>query len=132
MPDVTLRTIQAARRALKVVGSRHAICSACCACVRTRRGARCTLCRVPRRRPAVGCSIWPDAQAGGCISATCYPGHEEGKLEEQGIFEDARGLPVEIWSCYVHQWINQRNKRTGKRAPSLVLYQRVADDDPPS
>ena len=53
-------------------------------------------------------------------------------MEEEGIFEDARGLPVEIWSCYVHQWINQRNKRTGKRAPSLVLYQRVAEDDPPS
>jgi len=71
-------------------------------------------------------------QEGGCISATCYPGHAEGKQEEEGIFADARALPVEIWSCYVHQWINQRNKRTGKLAPSLVLYQRVAKDAPPA
>ena len=67
-------------------------------------------------------------QEGGCISATCYPGHEEGQAEEAGILEDARSLPVEIWSCYLHQWINQRNKKTGKRAPSLVLYQRTAPD----
>mmetsp|Transcript_97834 Transcript_97834/g.143218 ORF Transcript_97834/g.143218 Transcript_97834/m.143218 type:complete len:217 (-) Transcript_97834:225-875(-) len=71
-------------------------------------------------------------QEGGCISATCYPGHAEGKLEEDSIFADARALPVEIWSCYLHQWINQRNKKTGKRAPSLVLYQRVAQDPPPA
>jgi hypothetical protein len=67
-------------------------------------------------------------QEGGCISATCYPGHEEGQAEEAGILEDARLLPVEIWSCYLHQWINQRNRKTGKRAPSLVLYQRTAND----
>jgi hypothetical protein len=67
-------------------------------------------------------------QEGGCISATCYPGHEEGQAEEAGILEDARSLPVEIWSCYLHQWLNQRNKKTGKRAPSLVLYQRTAND----
>jgi hypothetical protein len=27
------------------------------------------------------------------------------------------------------QWLNQRNKRSGKPAPSLVLYQRVALDE---
>ena len=65
---------------------------------------------------------------GGCISVTCYPGHAEGRMEEEQVQADARRLPVEIWSCYLHQWINQRNKRTGKPAPSLVLYQRVAPD----
>jgi hypothetical protein len=68
-------------------------------------------------------------QVGGCISCTCYPGHEAGRREEEQILQDAAELPVEIWSCYLHQWINQRNKRTGKRAPSLVLYQRVASEE---
>ena len=31
------------------------------------------------------------------------------------------------WSVYHTSWLNQRNKRTGRRAPSLVLLQHLHD-----
>lgn len=64
-------------------------------------------------------------EPGGSISITCYPGHEEGVEEEETILTHAHTLPCEKWSCYYHQWINQRNKRTGKPAPSLVMMQKL-------
>ena len=64
-------------------------------------------------------------EPGGTISVTCYPGHDEGKDEEQAVVSFAAALPQELFSSYWHQWINQRNKRTGKPAPSLVLIQRL-------
>jgi hypothetical protein len=64
-------------------------------------------------------------EPGGCVSVTCYPGHEEGKAEEESVVSFAAALPQQRFSCYWHQWINQRNKRTGKPAPSLVLIQRL-------
>ena len=64
-------------------------------------------------------------EPGGCVSITCYPGHEEGEAEQQAVVSFAAALPQQRFSCYWHQWINQRNKRTGKPAPSLVLIQRL-------
>jgi len=62
---------------------------------------------------------------GGTVSATVYPGHVEGEREEQAVLEHARALKQEEWSVYHHKWLNQRNKRTGRPAPSLVLIQRL-------
>jgi hypothetical protein len=64
-------------------------------------------------------------EPGGCISITCYPGHAEGESEERAVVSFASSLPQQTFSSYWHQWINQRNKRTGKPAPSLVLIQRL-------
>jgi hypothetical protein len=43
--------------------------------------------------------------------------------EEAVVLEHAAALPQGQWSVYHAQWLNQRNKRTGRRAPSLVLMQ---------
>ena len=60
---------------------------------------------------------------GGAVSVTLYPGHTEGMEEEAVVLEHAAALPQGQWSVYHAQWLNQRNKRTGRRAPSLVLMQ---------
>jgi hypothetical protein len=64
-------------------------------------------------------------ESGGCLSVTCYPGHGEGEVEQQAVVDFASALPQQKFSSYWHQWINQRNKRTGKPAPSLVIVQRL-------
>lgn len=65
---------------------------------------------------------------GGCVSATLYPGHAAGVEEEAAVLEHAASLePQGHWSVYHTQWLNQRNKRNGRRAPSLVLLQHVHD-----
>jgi len=64
-------------------------------------------------------------QPGGAISVTLYPGHEEGGREEAAALEYASALPMQQWSVYHHQWINNRNKRTGCPAPSLLHIQKV-------
>ncbi|HEY4255304.1 MAG TPA: class I SAM-dependent methyltransferase [Chlamydiales bacterium] len=49
---------------------------------------------------------------GGALSITCYPGHDEGKREEEAVFAWAKsqdGVNVSI-----HQWLER------ERAPSLV------------
>mmetsp|Transcript_65082 Transcript_65082/g.108125 ORF Transcript_65082/g.108125 Transcript_65082/m.108125 type:complete len:270 (-) Transcript_65082:248-1057(-) len=63
--------------------------------------------------------------AGGTVSATIYPGHDEGLREEEDVLEHAAQLKQEEWSVYHHIWLNQRNKRNGRRAPSLLLVQRL-------
>lgn len=63
--------------------------------------------------------------AGGCVSVTIYGGHPEGQREEDAILEYAAMQPMSQWSVYHHRWLNQRNKRTGVPAPSLLLLQRV-------
>lgn len=67
-------------------------------------------------------------QAGGAISATLYPGHQEGMLEAEAALDHASELPMQQWSVYHHQWINNRNKRSGMPAPSLLHIQRIHDD----
>jgi len=64
---------------------------------------------------------------GGCVSATIYPGHAEGLTEEAAVLDHAAGLTQGRWSVYHTAWLNQRNKRNGRRAPSLVLLQHLHD-----
>jgi hypothetical protein len=64
---------------------------------------------------------------GGCLSVALYPGHPEGVEEEGAVLDHASQLPQERWSVHHTSWLNQRSKRNGRRAPSLVLIQRVHD-----
>lgn len=52
---------------------------------------------------------------GGMISITCYPGHEEGKKEEEAIIDMCSQLNPRQWTCCHHRWINR------KSAPSLLI-----------
>lgn len=56
---------------------------------------------------------------GGCISITCYPGHEEGRQEEHLIKEFASNLNPREWSCCYHSWLNRY------QAPSLFIIQKA-------
>lgn len=56
---------------------------------------------------------------GGAISITCYPGHPEGKNEEDAILAFCSKLPSNTWSSCHHQWINRF------KAPSLIILQKV-------
>lgn len=55
---------------------------------------------------------------GGLVSITCYPGHAEGKREEDELLAFATGLPKELWSCSHHRTINRN------QAPSLLLIRK--------
>lgn len=55
---------------------------------------------------------------GGAISVMCYPGHPEGKREQEWILEFAQGLDPKQWSCCHHRWMNR------DKAPSLLLMQK--------
>jgi len=55
---------------------------------------------------------------GGAISVTCYPGHPEGKLEEDYLIQQVALLDPKEWSCCHHRWLNRRS------SPSLLLLQR--------
>lgn len=57
---------------------------------------------------------------GGAISITCYPGHPEGKREEEAILEYVESLDPALWSCWHHRWINRY------ASPSLLLLQKLA------
>lgn len=57
-------------------------------------------------------------QPGGAISITCYPGHEEGKHEEEAILQWCSQLPPTEWSCCFHRWLNRKD------SPSLLLIQK--------
>lgn len=57
-------------------------------------------------------------QTGGVISITCYPGHPEGKKEQEVILEYVSQLSSKMWSCSHQIWHNRSN------APSLLLIQK--------
>lgn len=57
-------------------------------------------------------------EKGGAISITCYPGHEEGKKEEEAVMDFVKMLPQEHWSTICHSF-PMRHK-----APSLLLLMR--------
>lgn len=57
-------------------------------------------------------------QPGGALSITCYPGHPEGKKEEEQIVEWVSKIPYLEWTCCHHRWINRQN------APSLLFMQK--------
>lgn len=40
-------------------------------------------------------------RAGGAVSATIYPGHDEGRREEAAVLEHAAALPQGEWSVHV-------------------------------
>ena len=61
--------------------------------------------------------------AGGALSITCYPGHAEGKIEEERVLEFAATLDNHAWSCCLHRWVNRRT------APTLLLIQRSTPPD---
>lgn len=50
----------------------------------------------------------------GALSITCYPGHPEGKREEEELLLWAESLPYDKWRVCHHRWLNR------KQAPSLL------------
>lgn len=52
---------------------------------------------------------------GGVMSITCYPGHVEGKREEDAILAYCSQLNPREWTCCHHRWINRN------QAPSLFI-----------
>lgn len=57
---------------------------------------------------------------GGLISVTCYPGHSEGKVEQEEILDYVATLDPKQWSCCHHSWLNRT------KAPSLLLLQKAS------
>ncbi len=55
----------------------------------------------------------------GAISITCYPGHEEGKREEEKLLNELSLLNHKEWHICYHRWINKLN------APSLIWIKRL-------
>lgn len=54
----------------------------------------------------------------GAISIMCYPGHPEGKIEEEKILSFISTLDRWQWNCCHHRWINKQD------GPSLLLLQK--------
>lgn len=57
--------------------------------------------------------------SGGAISVTCYPGHEEGRREEEALLNYATALNPLNWSCTHQRWLNRKD------APSLLIMQKA-------
>jgi len=57
-------------------------------------------------------------KAGGVISITCYPGHEEGALEETELLSFSKALSPTSWNVCHHSFLNR------KASPSLLLIQK--------
>lgn len=55
---------------------------------------------------------------GGAICITCYPGHDEGKNEEENLCSFVQALDPFQWNCCHHQWLNR------KKSPSLLMIQK--------
>lgn len=60
----------------------------------------------------------PLIKPGGCISLTCYPGHPEGKIEEDLVLQFSASLNPRSWNCCFHRWTNRYE------SPGLLLMQR--------
>ncbi len=56
----------------------------------------------------------------GALSITCYPGHAEGRLEEEALLLWAQELPSSQWNVCHHRWLNRAN------APSLFWIQKIS------
>ncbi len=56
----------------------------------------------------------------GALSITCYPGHPEGKKEEDAVLEWAEKLPSERWQVCHHRWLNRG------ASPSLLWIRSTA------
>ena len=55
---------------------------------------------------------------GGVISITCYPGHDEGKIEESVIMQFCKSLSPANWGVSSHSWPNRNNH------PHLIFIQK--------
>lgn len=60
---------------------------------------------------------------GGAISITCYPGHPEGKKEEEALVDFITALRPQEWECTHQRWLNRSN------APSLLLIQKLKEPE---
>ncbi len=56
-------------------------------------------------------------QKGGAICITCYPGHEEGKREEEALLSLCKELPPLAWNVCYSQFLNRN------LSPSVLLLQ---------
>jgi hypothetical protein len=54
----------------------------------------------------------------GVISITCYPGHEEGRKEEDVLLAYFAKLDPRVWQCTHQRWLNRRE------SPSHLLIQK--------
>lgn len=63
--------------------------------------------------------LMPKITSGGVISITCYPGHPEGKKEENVLLETLPTLNPLAWSACFHSFPNR------KASPSLILLQKT-------
>lgn len=54
----------------------------------------------------------------GCVSVTCYPGHEEGAREQQALLKFTAELPPWQWNVCVHTFPNR------SFSPNLLLIQK--------
>lgn len=57
--------------------------------------------------------------AGGALCITCYPGHDEGLLEEQALEKWIQSLDTNRWDITHHKW------EIRPRAPSLIWIRSV-------
>lgn len=64
--------------------------------------------------------LLPNIALGGAVSITCYPGHPEGKREEELLLDFLPSLSNQQWSCSYHRWQNRL------ASPSLILIQHQA------
>jgi len=55
---------------------------------------------------------------GGVISISCYPGHEEGKKEEEALLSHLKQLPQNEWHITHHYSVNRH------QSPTLILLQK--------
>lgn len=65
-------------------------------------------------KAALGC-----LKEGGALFITCYPGHDEGKLETDVVIGFCQTLDPKLWSASCHEWCNRRC------APKLVIVQKA-------
>ncbi|MBS0651941.1 MAG: methyltransferase domain-containing protein [Verrucomicrobia bacterium] len=58
-------------------------------------------------------------RSGGLISITCYPGHPEGKIEQDALIHLAKGLASRSWSIRFHR------KPHSDTAPAVLLISKT-------
>jgi SAM-dependent methyltransferase len=61
----------------------------------------------------------PLLSPGGLLSLTCYPGHEEGAVEEMALLSKIEALDQCHFNVSFHSWPNRL------KAPSLLLIQKI-------
>lgn len=57
----------------------------------------------------------------GAVSITCYPGHDEGKKEEDTILKMTESLSSKEWEVRWSRWVNRN------RSPSLLWISRLSN-----